>query len=99
LPTRAVRRVGDQVVIAADEARRFLVSPAGARFRRIVAGGVILTAPLILRNPVVRRHPLLRWVEALGGAALVIKAAEALRDWEASGEPAGPIVIDVPPAD
>jgi hypothetical protein len=94
----AVRRFGDRVVITAAQAKAFLASPAGARFRRLVAGGVILTAPLLFRIPVLRRYPLLRALEAIGGVALVIKAAEALRDWDPDASGGRPIVIDVPPA-
>jgi len=92
----SLRRFGDHVVITAGQARAFLASPAGIRFRRLVAGGAILTAPLLFRIPLLRRYPLLRALEAIGGVALVIKAAEALRDWDPSSP--GPIVIDVPPA-
>jgi hypothetical protein len=44
--------------------------------------------------PGLRRHPLIRTLELIGGAALLIKAAEALRDWDASGGQER-IVIDV----
>jgi hypothetical protein len=94
----SVRRFGDRVVIAAAEARAFLASPAGVRFRRLVAGGVIVTAPLLFRVPLLRRYPLLRALEAIGGVALVVKAAEALRDWDPAVSGGRPIVIDVPPA-
>jgi hypothetical protein len=99
MPTQpSIKRIGDRVVVTADQARAFLASPAGARFRRIVAAGVIVTAPLLFRIPVLRKYPLFRALEAIGGVALVIKAAEAIRDWEASGGQARRIVIDVPPA-
>jgi hypothetical protein len=98
MATPSIKRIGDRVVVTADQARAFLASPAGARFRRIVAAGVIVTAPLLFRIPVLRKYPLFRALEAIGGVALVIKAAEAIRDWEASGERAQRIVIDVPPA-
>jgi hypothetical protein len=91
----SVRRLGDRVTITAAQARAFLASPAGIRFRRLVAGGAILTAPLLFRIPLLRRYPLLRALEAIGGVALVVKAAEALRDWDPGT--ARPIVIDVPP--
>jgi hypothetical protein len=94
----AMRRVGDQVVLTREQARAFLASPAGARFRRLLATGVIISVPLLFRIPLLRRHPLFRWLEALGGAALVIKAVEALRDWELQGGQAERIVIDIPPA-
>lgn len=89
--------IGQRVVITAEQARAFLASPAGARARRWLAAGVIISVPLLFRIPVLRRHPLFRWLEALGGAALVIKAMEALRDWELDGGQAERIVIDVPP--
>ncbi|MGZ4131801.1 MAG: hypothetical protein ACXVWF_02040 [Actinomycetota bacterium] len=93
-----IKRIGDRVVLSAEQMRAFLASPAGARFRRIVATGVIVTAPLLFRIPLLRKYPLFRALEAIGGIALVIKAAEAIRDWEASGGQVERIVIDVPPA-
>jgi hypothetical protein len=93
-----IGRVGDQLIISAEQARAFLASPAGARLRRVLATGVILSAPLLFRTPMLRRHPMLRAIEALGGVALVVKAAEALRDWDAGGGRTERIVIDVPPA-
>ena len=93
-----LRRVGDQVVLTRQQARMFLASPAGARFRKLLATGVIISVPLLFRIPVLRRHPLFRALEAIGGAALVIKAVEALRDWELQGGQAERIVIDIPPA-
>jgi hypothetical protein len=38
---------------------------------------------------------LIRLLELVGGAALLIKAAEAIRDWDASGRQEHRIVIDV----
>jgi hypothetical protein len=90
--------VGDQVVISAGQARDFLHTPAGRKFRRYLAGGIILTAPLLFRIPGLRRYPLIRALEVLGGVALIVKMAEALRDWERSGAHSPQIVIDVPPA-
>ena len=90
--------IGQRIVITAEQARAFLASPAGARARRWLAAGVIVSAPLLFRMPVMKRHPLFRWLEALGGAALVVKAMEALRDWELQGEQTQRIVIDIPPS-
>ena len=87
VPTTMRRRV----TISAEEVRRFLASDAGRVVRRATAAGLIIGVPLLLRIPLVRRHPLLRWLELLGGVALVMKLAEALRDWE----PATPIRLDV----
>jgi hypothetical protein len=89
--------VGDRVVVAVDTAQAFLDSPSGRRLRRYLAAGLIVTAPLLFRIPGLKRYPLVRALELIGGAALVVKFAEAIRDWEpGSGE--GPVVVDVPPS-
>jgi hypothetical protein len=80
-----------RITIAAEEVERFLASDAGRVMRRAVAAGLVIGVPLLVRIPVLRRHPLLRWLELLGGVALIVKLAEALRDWE----PATPIRLDV----
>jgi hypothetical protein len=90
----AVRRIGDRIQIEAREITRFLSSPAGRRMRGVLAGAVIVTAPLIFRVPGLRRYPLIRALEFLGGAALIVRFAEALRDWERTEE--GPLTIDLP---
>lgn len=89
-----IRRIGDRVEVAVQEIERFLDSPAGRRLRRVLATGAIVTAPLLFRIPGLKRYPLLRVLEVAGGAALVVKFAEALRDWEPSAR--GPVIIDVP---
>jgi hypothetical protein len=94
-----IRRVGDTVVVAAEQVGDFLASPAGRRFRHRLATGLIVTTPLLLRSRLLRRWPLLRTLEALGGAALVIKLAEAIRDWEREGGRRDTIVLDVPAVD
>jgi hypothetical protein len=92
-----IQRVGNTVVLTAAQVRDFLHTPAGKKFRRYLAGGLILSAPLIFRIPGLRRVPFIRVLEALGGAALLVKLAEALRDWERAGEHGDRIVIEVPP--
>jgi hypothetical protein len=87
--------IGDRIELTAAQARAFLASPTGVLFRRYLAAGVIVTAPLLFRIPALRRHPLIRSLELIGGAALLVKAAEALRDWDASGGREPRIVIDV----
>jgi hypothetical protein len=89
----AVSRIGDRIQIEAREIARFLSSPAGRRFRGILAGAVIVTAPAIFRIPGLRRYPLIRALELLGGAALIVRFAEALRDWERTEQ--GPMTIDL----
>jgi hypothetical protein len=87
-----VRRIGTMVQIEAEEIMRFLSSPTGKRFRKVLAAGIILTAPAMFRIPGLRRYPLIRALELIGGAALIIRFAEALRDWERTEEP---ITIDL----
>lgn len=89
-----LRRVGDRVEVAVQEVEDFLDSPGGRRLRRLLAGAAIVGAPLLFRLPVLKRYPLLRALEVAGGAALLVKFAEALRDWEPTARRS--IVIDVP---
>ena len=89
-----LRRVGDRVEVAVQEVEDFLDSPGGRRLRRLFAGAAIVGAPLLFRLPVLKRYPLLRALEVAGGAALLVKFAEALRDWEPTAR--RPMVIDVP---
>jgi hypothetical protein len=67
-----------------DDVLRYLDSPAGRRLRRVLAGAVIISIPLLARIPAFRRSPIGRAVELVGGAALLVKLAEAIRDWERS---------------
>lgn len=96
MPTSGLRRIGERVEIAYEDLRVFADSPAGRRLRRVLAASLLVSAPLLFRIPGLRRYPLVRALELLGGAALVVKFAETLRDWEPDGR--GPLVIDVPPA-
>ena len=89
-----VRRIGDRVQIEAQEISRFLATPAGRRMRRVLAGAIIVTVPMVFRIPGLRRYPLIRALEFLGGAALIVRFAEALRDWERTEQ--GPVTIDLP---
>ena len=93
--TPSIRRIGDRVEVAYDEVVAFLGTPAGRRVRTLLAGALIATAPMLFRVPGLRRYPLIRTLEVIGGAALVVKFAESLRDWEPTRR--GPLVIDVPP--
>jgi len=88
------RRIGNRIEVAVQEIEDFLGSPAGRRLRRFLAGAAIIGAPLLFRLPVLKRYPLLRVLEVAGGAALLVKFAEALRDWEPTSS--RPIVLDVP---
>jgi hypothetical protein len=92
------REIADRAEMTLDELMDFLGSPAGRRLRRIVATGLILSVPLVMRIPGLRSSPIGRAVELLGGTALIVKLAEAIRDWERAQEapPHGP-VVDIPP--
>jgi hypothetical protein len=86
-----VDEVRKQVAEAAEAVVDYLDSPEGRRLRSKVASGLIFAAPLLSRLPVVRRTPLGRAISLLGGAALVVKAAEMIRDWEPRRVEAGGI--------
>jgi hypothetical protein len=64
------------------EFRRYMASPEGREMRRRVAQFLIIAAPLAFRLKFFRATPLGRVLGVVGGAALVMKLAEALRDWE-----------------
>jgi hypothetical protein len=64
------------------DVRAYLASPEGQRVRATVATGLIAAAPFVFRLPVFRATPLGRLIGFAGGAALMIKAAELIRDWE-----------------
>jgi len=82
-----------------DELLEFLDSPTGRRVRKRLATGLIVSVPLVMRLPGLRRSPVGRLVEVAGGAALVVKLAEMLRDWERDqSDGRDRRVIDVPPA-
>ena len=82
-----------------EELLDFLDSPTGRRLRKRLATGLIVSVPLVMRLPGLRRSPVGKLVEVAGGAALVVKLAEMLRDWERSqDEDRERRVIDVPPA-
>jgi hypothetical protein len=65
-----------------DTAKALLASPSGRRARTALATSVVAAAPFVLRLPAVRAHPIGRIVMLAGGAAALIKLAEAIRDWE-----------------
>ncbi len=76
-----VQEAESAVAAGVDETRAWLDSPRGRRYRSIVARLLVLTAPVVLKHPVFRT-PLGRLVQLAGGAALVTKVADAIRDWE-----------------
>lgn len=70
-----------------DEAEAWLATPTGRRVRGLAAKLLIASAPLVLQHPFFKT-PVGRLVQVAGGAALLVKVAEAIRDWEP--EPIGP---------
>lgn len=74
----AERLVGDGI----DRSRAYLASPAGRRARRTAARAMMLAAPLVFRVPLLRKNWPIRLLELAGGAAILVRLAEALRDWE-----------------
>jgi hypothetical protein len=76
--------------VSIDEVLVFLDSPAGRSLRRKIAAGLIISVPLVMRMPGLRKTFMGRAIEGVGGAALVIKLAELIRDWESSRTTADP---------
>jgi hypothetical protein len=95
-----VKQLAEQADIAVDELLEFLDSPPGRRLRRVLAGAVIVSVPLIMRIPGLKRSPLGRLVAVTGGSAILVGMAEAIRDWERGDESRARTrpVIDVPQA-
>jgi hypothetical protein len=66
----------------AEAIRDWLATPQGRRFRQLFARALIVGSPLIFRFRVMRATPIGRLIEFAGGAAVLIKLAEIIRDWE-----------------
>jgi hypothetical protein len=65
-----------------DEVRAYLASPEGRVLRKRIAQVMIVAAPLLFRARFFRATWVGRIIGLVGGAAIVVKLAEALRDWE-----------------
>ena len=65
-----------------DDVLAFLESQSGRRARATLATGLIVSVPLVMRVPGLRRSAIGRAIEVVGGATLVVKLAELIRDWE-----------------
>jgi hypothetical protein len=77
-----LKRLAGRFDTSFDEVVEYLDSPAGRRLRRMLATGIIVSVPLVMRLPGLRRTPVGRLIELAGGAAIVVKLAEWIRDWE-----------------
>jgi hypothetical protein len=86
-PSNVVDGVLEAASDAAEAVRTFLASERGRRMRHQVATALIVAAPVISELPVIRRHPVARILRAAGVAALVVKGAEWVRDWQPQGLP------------
>jgi hypothetical protein len=74
--------LAETVYDAVEDVKAYLGSPEGRELRRKTAAGLMLAAPVIARLPAIRATKLGKVVGFAGGAALIIKAAEMIRDWE-----------------
>jgi hypothetical protein len=93
-----LKQIADRIDASVDELLAFLDSPAGRRLRKHLATGLIVSVPLVMRMPWLKRTPIGKLIEVGGGAALLVKVAELIRDWERDhGDVSEPRVIDVPP--
>jgi hypothetical protein len=79
---RRLEEIAERAEMTWEEFLDYLDSPAGRRLRRILAGTLIISIPIVTRIPGLRRTPIGRAIELVGGAALLVKLAEAIRDWE-----------------
>ena len=66
----------------AEQLRDWLATPQGRRFRQLFARVLLVSSPLIFRLRLLRATPLGRLIEFAGGAAVLVKLAEIIRDWE-----------------
>lgn len=64
------------------EAKKFLASEQGRKIRHYAATGLILAAPMAASLPGIRKTRLAKLIEVGGGAALITRVAEVIRDWE-----------------
>jgi hypothetical protein len=77
-----VEELGRRLERGIEDVRAYLASPEGQELRRRIAQVAVIAAPLLFRMRFFRASPVGRVLGLVGGAALLVKAAEALRDWE-----------------
>jgi hypothetical protein len=77
-----IEELGRRLDRGIEDMRAYLASPEGRELRRRIAQVAIIAAPLLFRMRFFRASPVGRVLGLVGGAALVVKAAEALRDWD-----------------
>jgi len=74
--------MGREARTVLQDVRAFLASSEGQRLRNMVATGLIVAAPFVSRLPMFRASRLGRLVGFAGGAAVIVKVANLIRDWE-----------------
>ena len=77
-----IEELGRRLERGIEEVRAYLASPEGQELRRRIAQVAVIAAPLLFRMRFFRASPVGRVLCLVGGAALLVKMAEALRDWE-----------------
>jgi len=93
-----LHELAERADVTIEELLAFLDSPPGRRLRRYLATALIVSVPLVMRIPGLRRSPIGRLIEVGGGAVVVVKIAELIRDWERrDAAQEATTVIDVPP--
>ena len=80
--TDILDEIAARVARGADEVRAYLATEEGRELRKRIAQVAIIAAPLLFRMRFFRSSPVGRVLGLVGGAAIVVKLAEALRDWE-----------------
>ncbi|MCA1726267.1 MAG: hypothetical protein LC722_01010 [Actinobacteria bacterium] len=74
--------VAEKVYDGYEDVKAYLATDEGRELRRKLAAGLMFSAPLISRLPIMRASKIGKVVGLAGGAALLVKAAEMIRDWE-----------------
>jgi hypothetical protein len=75
-------QLGERLSEGLAEVRRYMATPEGQELRKRVAQVAIIAVPILFRMRFFRASPVGRVLGMVGGTAIVIKLAEALRDWE-----------------
>ena len=74
--------MAERVFDSYEDVKTYLGSDEGRELRRKVAVGLMFTAPILAKLPVMRASKVGKLVGLAGGAALIVKAAEMIRDWD-----------------
>jgi hypothetical protein len=77
-----LQEIADRIDTSVDELLAFLDSPTGRRLRTHLATGLIVSVPVVMRLPWLKRTPIGKLIELGGGAAILMRVAELIRDWE-----------------